>query len=70
MTSKLAPFQRHLAIFILVLAIIAVYAGSLSAPFVFDDFTFFSAPATVAEYSHIHLNPRALSYATLSWTVG
>ncbi|MBI5430943.1 MAG: hypothetical protein HY938_10885, partial [Nitrosomonadales bacterium] len=57
-------------IIVLPLIVFLVYAGSLSAPFVFDDFTFFSAPATVAEYSHIHLNPRALSYATLSWTVG
>ena len=70
MRSKHTFFQNYLPIIALLLSVIAVYAGSLSAQFVFDDFTFFSTPGVIPNYSHIPLEPRGLSYATLSWTVG
>ena len=63
----------HIPIFgmasVILLAVVVVYAGSLNAPFVFDDDNFFSVPETVSRYGHLHVGLRALSYATLSWTV-
>ena len=53
---------------VLLLSVIAVYSGSLGAPFIFDDFTLFSVPGALSKYSQLPLEPRGLSYATLSWT--
>ena len=60
----------YLQIFLLLLGVLALYAGSLHAPFVFDDIGFFSNPGTIAKYSHKYfsLELRWLSYATFSWT--
>ncbi len=52
--------------------IFALYAGSLHAPFVFDDNDFFENPEAVALYGHTYFSfdLRWLSYATFSWTTG
>lgn len=65
------PFQPYLQIALLLLAVIALYAGSLSAPLVFDDGTFFDDPSNIAKYSHAYfsLELRWLPYASLARTV-
>ena len=65
-----APLQPYLQIALLLLAVIALYAGSLHAPFVFDDIVYFSNPENIAKYSHKYFSfdLRWLSYATISWT--
>lgn len=62
------PFQSYL-LMALMLAVIALYAGSLSVPLVFDDFTFFATPETLTHYSHFSLELRWLPYASLAGTV-
>jgi len=64
------PFKKYLPFAILLLTVVSVYAGSFSAQFLFDDFVFFSSSENVPRFSHLHIAPRTLSYATLSWTVG
>ncbi|MGC2048577.1 MAG: hypothetical protein WA635_08200, partial [Gallionella sp.] len=56
---------------LLLLAVIALYAGSLSAPFAFDDFTFFSDPGMLSKYSqgYFSFELRWLPYASLARTV-
>ncbi len=54
----------------LLLSVAGMYAGSFAMPFVFDDLNFFAKNNAVRAYSSLHLIPRGLSYATLSWTVG
>jgi protein O-mannosyl-transferase len=56
---------------LLLLAVIMLYAGSLSAPFVFDDFNFFSNSGNLSKYDHgyFSLELRWLPYASLAWTV-
>ena len=71
MKSGSTPFQPYLQIAILLLAVISLYAGSLSSPLVFDDFTFFSTPDTLSRYGHTYfsLDLRWLPYASLARTV-
>ena len=69
MNSRYLPLRSFWLLFILLLLIVAAYANSLSFPFFFDDFTFFSNSGALAKFSHLPLEPRGLSYATLSWTV-
>ena len=71
MKSRIERFQTHLQVALLLLAVVALYAGSLSAPLVFDDGGFFDDPKTIARYSHtlFSLEPRWLSYTTLARTV-
>ena len=63
-------FQPFLQIAILLLAVLALYAGSWSAPLIFDDGSFFDDPANIEKYSHTYFSfdLRWLSYATISWT--
>src|ERR1700693_310927 len=71
MNSGSTPYQPYLQIALLLLAVIALYAGSLSAPLVFDDFTFFATPETLSKYgqSYFSLDLRWLPYASLARTV-
>jgi protein O-mannosyl-transferase len=71
MKSKSELFQPYLQVALLLLAVIALYAGSLSAPLVFDDFTFFTTPETLSKYgqSYFSLDLRWLPYASLARTV-
>jgi tetratricopeptide (TPR) repeat protein len=64
-------FQPYLQIALLLLAVLALYAGSQSAPLIFDDGSFFDDPANIEKYSHTYFSfdLRWLSYATISWTV-
>jgi protein O-mannosyl-transferase len=64
------PLQPYLQIALLLLAILVLYAGSLHAPFVFDDIGFFSNPGNIAKYSHkiFSFDLRWLAYATFGWT--
>ena len=70
MKNSSASLQPYLQIALLLLAVLALYAGSLHAPFVFDDIVYFSDPENIAKYSHKHFSfdLRWLSYATISWT--
>jgi protein O-mannosyl-transferase len=63
--------RLYLQVTLLLLAILALYAGSLYAPFVFDDRDFFESPQTIAKFGHTYLSfdLRWLSYATFGWTV-
>jgi len=56
---------------LLLLAVIALYAGSLSAPFAFDDFTFFSGSELLSKYGqgYFSFELRWLPYASLARTV-
>jgi hypothetical protein len=68
---KKIPITPYLQITLLLLAVIALYAGSLSAPLIFDDGNFFDDPSNIAKYSHTYfsLDLRWLPYATLAGTV-
>ena len=70
MKYRSGPFLPCLQTVLLLLAVFALYARSLHAPFVFDDIEVFSNPENVAKYSHkiFSLNLRWLSYATFGWT--
>jgi hypothetical protein len=61
----------YVQIALLLLVVLALYAGSLHAPFAFDDRDFFEYPETVAKFgrSYFNFNLRWLSYATFGWTV-
>ncbi|MFZ5523797.1 MAG: tetratricopeptide repeat protein [Pseudomonadota bacterium] len=62
-------FQPYSPIALLLLAVVALYAGSLSAPFVFDDFSFFSNADVLSGYGHgFSFGLRWLPYASLAWT--
>jgi protein O-mannosyl-transferase len=71
MKSGGTPFQPYLQIALLLLAVISLYAGSLSSPLVFDDFTFFATPDTLSSYGHTYfsLDLRWMPYASLAWTI-
>lgn len=71
MKSESIPFQPYLPIALLLLAVIALYAGSLSAPLVFDDFSFFTTPEILSKYgqTYFSLDSRWLPYASLARTV-
>lgn len=62
--------QPYIVVGLLLLSVILLYAGSLSAPFVFDDFTFFSNPETLSKYGHSYFSfeLRWLPYASLVLT--
>lgn len=70
MKSRTITFQPYLQITLLLLAVITLYAGSLSAPLVFDDFAFFASPENLLKYGHTYpsLNPRWPPYSSLIWT--
>jgi tetratricopeptide (TPR) repeat protein len=71
MKSRNGFIQPYLQIALLLLAVIALYAGSLSAPLVFDDFAFFTLPDTLSKYgqTYFSLDSRWLPYASLARTV-
>ena len=71
MKIRSSLFQPYLQIALLLLANIALYAGSLSAPLIFDDREFFNDSATLAKLGHTYfsLDLRWLSYSTFGWTV-
>jgi protein O-mannosyl-transferase len=62
--------QPYMQVGLLFLGVIALYAGSLSAPFAFDDFNFFSDSDALHKYGHGYFSfeLRWLPYATLAWT--
>ena len=65
-----AQGRLDLQIAFLLLAILALYAGSLYAPLAFDDRNFFENSETLAKYGHTYFSfdLRWLSYATFKWT--
>jgi len=71
MNSRCIFFLPYLQIALLLLIVLALYAGSLHAPFVFDDRDFFESPEILAKYgrTYFSFDLRWLSYATFSWTV-
>ena len=71
MKNRLPAFRPFSQIALLLLAVILLYAGSLSVPLVFDDLDFFESQAALSKYGHTYFNFdfRWLPYATLSWTV-
>ena len=69
MKYKLTFSRTSLQVFLLLLAVFALYAHSLRAPFVFDDIEFFQNPAAIAKYNHFFsFDLRWFAYATFSWT--
>jgi hypothetical protein len=66
-----AHFQPQLQISLLLLVVLALYAGSLHAPFVFDDFAFFSSAENLSKYGHSYFSFdfRWLPYSSLVWTI-
>jgi hypothetical protein len=69
--SNLTASRISLQIIILLAATLALYAGSLHAPLVFDDIDFFVGPESVAKQIHRYFNfeLRWLSYSTFNWTI-
>ncbi len=61
---------HSLALVGLLLSVVALYAGSLSAPFVFDDIDFFLNPGVISKYiqGNFSFELRWLPYASLAWT--
>lgn len=61
----------YLQVTLLLLAILAIYAGSLYAPFAFDDRDFFVFQKTFSKYDHKYFSfdLRWLPYSTFNWTV-
>jgi hypothetical protein len=54
---------------LLIVCVLALYATSLSAPFVFDDFSFFSNQSEFSKYkTGFSFELRWLPYASLAWT--
>ena len=66
---SLSRLQLAVLVLTLFLSVIALYAGSLFAPLVFDDSSFFDNPANIVKYSHFSLELRWLPYASLAGTV-
>jgi tetratricopeptide (TPR) repeat protein len=62
--------QLPIQIIILLVAAFALYSQSLHAPFVFDDFSFFTSPDILAKYGNTYFNfgLRWLPYTTLIQT--
>ena len=69
MNSTRKLIQISLPPVILLLAVLALYSGSLNFPLVFDDGTFFDNPANISTYGHFAPVTRWLAYASLAWTV-
>ena len=70
MRNKILVLQPCLQAVLLLLAVIALYAGSLSAPFVFDDISFFEDTEALSKFGHSFFNfdLRWFSYASFGWT--
>ena len=70
MNIRSSSFQLFLQFLLLLLVVIALYAESLSAPFVFDDFAFFSSPDNLTKYSNssFSFSLRWLPYTSLVQT--
>ena len=71
MKNRSSKLQLTLQIILLLLAVAALYGGSLTVPFVFDDLDFFESQETLTRFGHNFFNfdLRWFSYATLGWTV-
>ena len=71
MDSKSIIFRPYLHVLILLLMVLALYAGSLHAPFAFDDSVFFENADTLARYGHsfFSFDFRWLPYSSLVWTI-
>jgi hypothetical protein len=66
MNTRSLFLQPYIQVGLLLLAVITLYAGSLPAPFVFDDIDFFADPRTLARYgAYFSLELRWLPYASL-----
>src|SRR4030065_2907198 len=66
MNTRSLFLQPYIQVGLLLLAVITIYAGSLPAPFVFDDIDFFSSPQMLARYgAYFSLELRWLPYASL-----
>jgi hypothetical protein len=67
-TALILPYLQTA---LLLLAVLLLYAGSLSVPFVFDDLDFFESHEALTRYGHTYFNLdlRWLPYSTLGWTV-
>src|SRR4030065_2161611 len=66
MNTRSLFLQPYIQVVLLLLAVITLYAGSLPAPFVFDDIDFFSSPQMLARYgAYFSLELRWLPYASL-----
>jgi len=63
--------HTNLLVAFLFLATYLLYAQSFSAPFTFDDFTFFTSPETLSKYGHafFSFDTRWLPYSSLGLTV-
>ena len=71
MKNRISLFHPYFPIALLLLIVLALYAGSLHAPFVFDDFVFFASPNGLSKYGHTYFSfdLRWLPYSSLAWTV-
>jgi hypothetical protein len=71
MKNRIPLLLPALQVALLLLTTVALYAQSLSAPFVFDDLDFFENREMLWKYGHtyFHFDSRWLSYSTLGWTV-
>src|SRR3990170_3452410 len=69
MNTRSLFLQPYIQVGLLLLAVITLYAGSLPAPFVFDDIDFFANPQMLAKYgAYFSLELRWLPYASLVQT--
>jgi len=70
MKNRSLTFQPYIQVGLLLLAVLALYAGSLPAPFVFDDLEFFENPETLSKYGqgYFSFELRWLPYASLVQT--
>jgi hypothetical protein len=69
--NRIPLLLSALQVALLLLATVVLYARSLSAPFTFDDFTFFTSAEALSQYGHTYFNfdRRWLPYSSLGWTV-
>lgn len=68
--NSITHFQPYLQI-LLLLVVLALYAGSMYSPFVFDDFTFFASAENYSRFGHAYFSliSRWIPYSSLMWTV-
>jgi len=71
MKSEIPLHHTYILVAILCLATCLLYSQSLSAPFTFDDFTFFTSKEKLTKYGYAFFNfdTRWLSYSSLGLTV-
>jgi len=71
MKSRIPLLLPCIQVALLLLVTLALYAQSLSAPFTFDDFNFFTSADALSKYGHTYFNfdTRWLPYSSLGWTV-